>query len=464
MEDIPKLFTAFAEWSACLVFVLILRRRHPVRKTAVVLAGTLFLISILQICIGIWPVTVWIPAMLLAMILMYGCIYICCEVNLQDAGLCWAMAFLSAEFVASFEWQMYTFAENIISSKLAGTERLAALCLANGQILKYGCMIAFYVVFFGVFYLLEKKFVPEQKKFQITSKELTGCFIMTMAVFLMSNVSYVFPDTPFSTEFKSELFYIRTLVDFSGVLILFTQQSRFTENLLKTELTTMSLLMDRQFEQYQLSKSNIEVLNRKYHDLKHQIRVIRTENDEEKREEYLRDLELEIKFYEAQNKTGNKVLDTILTGKSMYCAQQNIEFTCVANGNLLDFMNVMDICSIFGNALDNAIESSEKVKDPSKRIIRVAVYEQGQFVMIRFENYFEEEPKSEEQNGLYLPVTTKQNKAYHGFGLKSIRAAAERYGGTIAVETDANWFYLRILIPRAVVEKKNNEDDLPRNK
>lgn len=57
-------------------------------------------------------------------------------------------------------------------------------------------------------------------------------------------------------------------------------------------------------------------------------------------------MEDEIRQYEAQNKTGNKVLDTVLTSKSLYCAKHGITFTCVADGTLLDFMDIMDICSI----------------------------------------------------------------------------------------------------------------------
>ena len=72
-------------------------------------------------------------------------------------------------------------------------------------------------------------------------------------------------------------------------------------------------------------------------------------------------MEQEIRSYEAQNKTGNEVLDTILTSKSLYCQQHGITLTCVADGAALDFMDTMDLCSLFGNALDNAIEGTAKV-------------------------------------------------------------------------------------------------------
>lgn len=432
MRDIPKIFTAVAEWSACLVFVMTLENRFSKIKTAGIMTGVLLVLGVLQVYIGIWPDAVWIPAMFAAMALMYLCILACCNVNLLDCGLCWAMAFITAEFIASFEWQLYAF-----------------FTKENNPIfvLEYGFMVIFYLLFFGLFYAVQRKLNPEGGKFEISSKEFFGCLMMTIAVFLLSNVSYVFPDTPFSTNVNENIFFIRTLVDFSGVVILIAQQSRFRENQLKMELATTTMLMEHQFEQYQLSKSNIEILNQKYHDLKHQIAVIRSENDAGKREGYLKDLEMGLKLYEAQNKTGNSVLDTILTGKSMYCVQNSINFTCVADGSLLSFMNVMDICAIFGNALDNAIESVEKVDDITKRIIRTAVYRENRFVIIRFENYYESEFHTEKQGGIEIPQTTKKEKEYHGFGIKSIRNSAEKYGGTVAIRTENNWFYLRLLMP-----------------
>ena len=152
-------------------------------------------------------------------------------------------------------------------------------------------------------------------------------------------------------------------------------------------------------------------------------------------------------MYDTEFKTGNNVLDTLLTGKSMLCVQKGIQFTCVADGSLLDFMNTMDLCAVFGNALDNAIESAEKVKNPEKRLIRTAVYAQEGFTVIRFENYYEQEPDMAQSGDTFLPRTTKKDKELHGYGVKSIRRIAEKYGGTMTVTAQERWFYLRILIP-----------------
>ena len=112
--------------------------------------------------------------------------------------------------------------------------------------------------------------------------------------------------------------------------------------------------------------------------LEHQIAVLRAESGE-KRNAVLDNMEQEIKAYEAQNDTGNKVLDTVLTGKSLTCRTKNIQLTCVADGTALDFMDVMDISNLFGNALDNAIESTDKITDPERRLIHLSVARQKGF-------------------------------------------------------------------------------------
>lgn len=63
--------------------------------------------------------------------------------------------------------------------------------------------------------------------------------------------------------------------------------------------------------------------------------------------------------------------------------------------------------------------------------------------MLRFENYSAEKLDFEGE----LPKTTKANKGYHGYGMKSIRRTIEKYGGNMTVHMQNDWFILRILIP-----------------
>lgn len=426
--DIPKVYTALAEWAGCLTFVLILKPRFSKWVTAGCMGVLLVLLCAVQYAIGVLPVSLWIPGMLIALGLMFLSLLICCELSLPDTGFIWAIAFLAGEFAAALEWQVYSF--------------FYGMGFRAGWV-KYGFLIVFYLTTFILFYHLESKRFQEQEKLQVTVKEACSAVVIGVGVFLISNISYVYTHTPFSGRMSTEIFYIRTLVDFAGVVILLAFQDRVQDLQVRQTLNSIQGILQRQHEYYLQSKASIELINQKYHDLKYQIEIIRQEPHQEMRDKYLNEIEEGIKAYEAQNKTGNSVLDTILTGKNIYCLQHDITMKSVVDGTKLHFMEVMDICSIFGNALDNAIESVEKMEDADKRIIRVAVFSQNDLLMIRIENYFETQLKVD--GGVY--VTTKKNKKYHGYGIKSICYTAEKYGGTAAINTNGQWFQINVLIP-----------------
>ena len=137
------------------------------------------------------------------------------------------------------------------------------------------------------------------------------------------------------------------------------------------------------------------------------------------------------------------MLDTMLTDRHLYCIRHKIELTCVIDGKQLEDMREIDICTIFGNALSNAVECEETISDPKKRLIHVCVFEKQGFLNIHFDNIIEETLQFEEG----FPITTKGSKEIHGYGLKSIQYTVEKYHGNMKIQTNGEWFKLRILIP-----------------
>lgn len=224
--------------------------------------------------------------------------------------------------------------------------------------------------------------------------------------------------------------------------ILYFQNEMFKKSVMRHELEVMNLLLKKEQEQYELSKENIALINQKCHDLKHQIRGIRKSNKEEM-EQYLEEMEDSIRVYEAIVKTGNEVLDTILTEKSLYCKEREITVSCVADGSQLDFINTIDLYAILGNALDNAIEAVEKFKHKEMRQIDVMIYRQQNFLVMNIVNPIKENLVYEEE----LPVSTKGDKRFHGFGLRSVRYLVKKYDGVLTVSEEDGCFSLRILIP-----------------
>ena len=89
------------------------------------------------------------------------------------------------------------------------------------------------------------------------------------------------------------------------------------------------------------------------------------------------------------------------------------------------------------------MESVRKLSDPDMRLIHLSVARQKGFLRIRVENCYEGD--LDLKSG--MPASTKQDKRYHGFGLKSIQAIAAKYGGSVTIGSKDGWFELRILFP-----------------
>ncbi len=426
IADIPRLYTALAEWLACLSYIIILEKRYKSITTVIWLCLYFIAFSGLQKFAGTLLVIFWIPCMMLAVGVIFLCIWHLCRLKGKDAVYICVRAFILAEFIASFGWMCRVY--------LTQRTWLPYAWMATAL------MLIVYAAIFTIYHLLEKRNIPKVWEIHCTRREMAGAILVALGTFLMSNISFL---TENSLTNSFAIVYIRTLFDFVGLVMLFNQQVHWQELQARTEADAMKTILQRHYQQYQMSSENIELLKREFHDLKHLILAIKAEKDPEKKLGYLTQMEESIALQEAFIRTENGVLDTVLTTKGIYCVQNNIKFTCLGDGKLLEFMHAIDICSIFGNALDNAIESAQKMSDPDKRLINVSIYESSGFVMLEFENYFEENLVMKED----IPVTTKRDKFLHGYGLKSIRIAVEKYRGTMTLHTDNNWFTLRLLFP-----------------
>ena len=196
--------------------------------------------------------------------------------------------------------------------------------------------------------------------------------------------------------------------------------------------------------QYEASRQNIEAINIKCHDLRHQIRALAA--GAAVGGDALDDLAREVDVYDSSVRTGNDALDTILTEKRLVCARESITLSCVADGRALGFMSSADIYSLFGNALDNAIEAVEKIDDATERSISVVVRQAAGVASIHIENRFAPgaAPKVGPDGAL---VTSKANASDHGFGVRSMRLTVERYGGTLATLVQGDTFHVNAMVP-----------------
>ncbi|MGF0034593.1 ATP-binding protein [Bariatricus sp. SGI.154] len=427
--DIPRFYTALAEWGACLLSVLILPPRITGWKRRATILGALIVFILYHGFAGTLPLFLWIPGMTCAILLMYGFLLLTCNVNWKDVGFCCAHAFVLAEFTASIHWQVYVWCVSYFH-----TENKAISVVT---------MLLTYILIDVIYYLMARKSIPDDEPMEISTRELISCILIALSAFAISNLSFISPNTPFS-GISGSILYIRTLVDFGGLVVLFSLQALRSELRMQNENRAMNLVLQHQYEQYRLSIDNTELLRKEFHDLKHYMIAIRAEENPQKKEQYLMEMEEAIRTQEAFANTNNSVLDVVLTTKSIYCAQNNIRFTCMADGQLISFMHVKDICSIFGNALDNAIECVSQFEESDKRLITLSMYQKNQLLMIQCENYTETSLTLQPGK---LPSTTKKDAFCHGYGLKSIRQVAEKYGGSMTIQAKDHWFTLKVLIP-----------------
>lgn len=432
-QDIPRFYTALAEWGACVIYICLIKKRFNNKIT--VALSTLFLVAQIALLVptGDLPTVWWIPCMVAAALLMYLFIYTVGNVHSITAAYLCARAFLIAEFTASFQWQLDCYLN-------------ARVDVEHFVFAKIVMLVVIYTAIFVLVAFMEKPLMNPEYLNKITYKEFIAVIAIVAVAFTFSNLSFIWKNTPFSSGFRSDIFNIRTLFDLAGITILYAYQSRVCELMAESEIVTMDSMLKSQYNQYRNYQESIDLINMKYHDLKHQIAGLRAETDIDKRTEWLDAMEDDIRGFESVTNTGNKVLDTIIAGKIMHGQKYDIKFTCVIDGKLLEFMHVTDICTIFGNAIDNAIENVVMIKDIEKRIIHVTVSAKNKFVLIQFQNYCEVKP-NEDKRGIRLFESSKADKRNHGFGLKSIQYTVDKYDGTMKAGMNKDWFELTILIP-----------------
>ena len=337
LGNIPRLYTALADWLACLLYLFFLPKRTAGWRRYTIHAVFLLLLGVFMQATGQVPQFWFLPCIAVSILIMYLYIRMQADVPARCAGYYCVRAFILGELAASLEWQLYYY-----MARQHGTP---------GAGVRVGILAVVYAAVYGVVFALERNYNDIAAPLHVHKKEFLSTLFIGVAVYAASNLSYVSPDTPFSGKMTAEIYNIRTLVDLGGMAFLFAHHMQLVEYRRKKERDALQNVL-------------------------HQIAVLRSETSEEK-SHYLDAMEQEIRSYEAQNKTGNEVLDTILTSKSLYCQQHGITLTCVADGAALDFMDTMDLCSLFGNALDNAIESVEKLPDSEQRLIHLVVAGKG---------------------------------------------------------------------------------------
>lgn len=169
----------------------------------------------------------------------------------------------------------------------------------------------------------------------------------------------------------------------------------------------------------------------------------------------VRQLMEDVKPFEALIATGNEAVDIILSEKLKLCQQEEICCVPYVDGRLLAFISPLDVCTLLGNALDNAIESCRMIPEAENRQISIKTNRKSGCVILVLRNTFGAAPQI--RNG--RPVSIKRDKENHGFGLKSIRYVAEKYSGEAICRVEGQEFVLTMLFPECAQRQPDSDTD-----
>lgn len=226
------------------------------------------------------------------------------------------------------------------------------------------------------------------------------------------------------------------------IFVLLLASKSIVENKLLQEVEYLKYTLRQSERQYQMSKDSVELINIKCHDMKYKLDMLASQGNLSP--ESVKELRDSISIYDLKSDTGNQILNVLITEKSLYCEQNGINLSCMIDGEKLGFMETGDLYCLFGNLIDNALEAVKRIEDKEKRIINVVVKAKDGFILVQEENYFSGTLEFEDG----LPLTTKSDKADHGFGMRSLRMIVKKYGGELTASVTDDVFHLNIIFDR----------------
>jgi hypothetical protein len=291
-----------------------------------------------------------------------------------------------------------------------------------------------------VYFLLIRK-NKSRDSFRPHDRRLTLLALAILIVVIILSVFYgsavITPQRTIITEVLCPIYAILCCL-----LALLLEYSILHLNRMELDQGILEQMLRISTEQQRNSKEAIDIINMKCHDLKHQIRALAAMDNAKERLQYVSEVQQAVSIYDATYHTGCDALDYVLQEKTLLFKEHQVAFSCMAEGEVINFMRVADLYALLGNALDNALERMT-LESPERRIISLQIKHRGQMALVHLEN-----PCStplEFQDG--LPITHKEDKNLHGFGVKSIRYIAEKYDGQVRMRTQDGIFSLDVMLP-----------------
>ncbi len=401
---------------AALVFLLPLRRRPRFWLRFLLCCAAALPVAALQ-RLGLSVTGAVLSTALFA--LLWGTAASSCCVELDWKGACYCGIWLLP--LMDFTYELWYLARNLLADRgllpAAPLPRMAAFV-----VLVAAC--------YGGVYATIARSMPAEGTYHIGPRQLLSAValgVIFVFQFLTLQRIWAMPES-----LSSQLVAPALLTQLYCLTLLYLQTELFKKSAMQKEMDALNLLYDRQRQQYQVARQNVQIINKKCHELKVQIADLRRLAPDGAVQRSLDEAEDAVRLYDADVHTGNKVLDVTLTEKSLLCESHGISLNCVADGACLRFVEPADQYGLLANALDPASTAASHLGDRDRAMIDLLVCARQGFAVINLVGPADPAPES--------PKAGR-------YELKVVRRIAQKYGGTVTAETQGSFASLKILMP-----------------
>lgn len=204
--------------------------------------------------------------------------------------------------------------------------------------------------------------------------------------------------------------------------------------------------METQLQHFESYKNSQKETRRLKHDMKNHLICLNDLCSKGKYNElndYVKNLQNSITTLDTTFNTGNSIADSIINEKYSIMESNNISFELKGLFCESHLIKPVHICTIFANAIDNAIEACIKIEETSMRQINIEIKNSRNFLVLSFTNSVKGQLKITKDNRIR---TSKLDKENHGFGLENIKAVVKEYNGDFKVRVTKDTFELEIVL------------------
>ena len=295
----------------------------------------------------------------------------------------------------------------------------------------------------GSFVLFVKKKKAE-KRMQAELKTIPKIqYILIMVLLYVINI-FIWASIRPERQRIARAMMLPTMFGFFMVLIL-VMRTNITSHRHKEMTAILSEQIEKQVEYYNKINKLYAEFRSFRHDFKNHILCIGgliSEGENEMAMDYIHEIENMAAFEKREFDTGNIMVDALLSDKKSKANTVGAKLIFDGFVPTMGISNV-DLCVIFSNAVDNAIEACAKGSSDEEKLITInSDFRQGCFFLKIMNPVFEQV----NFKGKNKVLTSKKDSEHHGFGVANIVGTVEKYLGNTDISVNDGKFCLDLTL------------------